>query len=76
MAAATEKINLVRWVKWAPKQCEHACLGSHRTGGPKAQRACLSFGVVVVGGPTNNDLNSLLALLCNSFPALELGSGG
>ena len=44
MAAATEKINLVRWVKWAPKHCEPACLRSHRTGGPKAQRASLSFG--------------------------------
>jgi len=44
MAAATEKINLVRWVKWAPKHCEPACPGSHRTGGPKAQRASLSFG--------------------------------
>jgi hypothetical protein len=44
MAAATEKINLVQWVKWAPKHCEHACLGSHRMGGPKAQLASLRFG--------------------------------
>ena len=44
MAAATEKINLVQWVKWAPKHCEHACLGSHRMGGPKAQLASLRVG--------------------------------